>query len=72
MNKYRIEYCEENGIKVKEFNKYNVNNYTEFLEKKLEAINYKRCCETLKSGCSNELINKKSLKDFTYIEPRCI
>ena len=36
MSKYRIEYCEENGIKVKEFNKYNVNNYTNFLEKKLE------------------------------------
>jgi len=43
MNKYRIEYCEENGIKVKEFNKYNVNNYTDFLEKKLEAINYTHC-----------------------------
>ena len=48
MNKYRIEYCKENGIKVKEFNKYNVNNYTDFLEKKLEAINYTRCCEELK------------------------
>jgi len=46
MNKYRIEYCEENGIKVKEFNKYNVNNYTDFLEKKLEAINYTRCCKS--------------------------
>ena len=45
MNKYRIEYCEENGIKVKEFNKYNVNNYTNFLEKKLEAINYTHCCK---------------------------
>jgi hypothetical protein len=47
MNKYRIEYCEENGIKVKEFNKYNVNNYTDFLEKKLEAINYTRCSTLL-------------------------
>jgi hypothetical protein len=46
MNKYRIEYCEENGIKVKEFNKYNVNNYTDFLEKKLEAINYTHCCKS--------------------------
>ena len=44
MNKYRIEYCEENGIKVKEFNKYNVNNYTDFLEKKLAAINYTHSC----------------------------
>ena len=49
MNKYRIEYCEENGIKVKEFNKYNVNNYTDFLEKKLEAINYTHCCTELKA-----------------------
>ena len=46
MNKYRIEYCEENGIKVKEFNKYNVNNYTDFLEKKLEAINYTHSCKS--------------------------
>ena len=46
MDKYRIEYCEENGIKVKEFNKYNVNNYTDFLEKKLAAINYTRCCKS--------------------------
>ena len=48
MNKYRIEYCEENGIKVKEFNKYNVNNYTDFLEKKLAAINYTHSCTELK------------------------
>ena len=46
-----IEYCEENGIKVKEFNKYNVNNYTDFLEKKLEAINYTRCCTELCDDC---------------------
>ena len=54
MNKYRIEYCEENGIKVKEFNKYNVNNYTNFLENKLAAINYTHSCksdsELLKCG----------------------
>ena len=52
MNKYRIEYCEENGIKVKEFNKFNVNNYTDFLEKKLEAINYTHSCES-----DSELLN---------------
>mgnify|MGYP003642228300 CR=1 FL=1 len=46
MNKYRIEYCEENGIKVKEFNKYNVNNYTNFLENKLAAINYTHSCKS--------------------------
>lgn len=44
MNKYRKQYCEENGLRIKEFNKYNVNNYTDFLEKQLEAINYIRCC----------------------------
>jgi|13_taG_2_1085334.scaffolds.fasta_scaffold07139_2 hypothetical protein len=38
MKKYRNEYCEENGIKSKEFNKYNLNNYTEFLEKKLKSM----------------------------------
>ena len=38
MSKYRDEYCKENGIKLKDFNKYNVNNYTDFLEKKLEAM----------------------------------
>ena len=54
MNKYRIEYCEENGIKVKEFNKYNVNNYTNFLEKKLEAINYTHCCKS-----DSELLPKR-------------
>ena len=48
MNKYRIEYCEENGIKVKEFNKYNVNNYTNFLENKLAAINYTHSCTELR------------------------
>jgi hypothetical protein len=50
MNKYRIEYCEENGIKVKEFNKYNVNNYTDFLEKKLAAINYTHSCGDVVCG----------------------
>ena len=64
MNKYRIEYCEENGIKVKEFNKYNVNNYTNFLEKKLEAINYTRCCETLKD--KYEIVFEDWLKDHKF------
>ena len=60
MNKYRIEYCEENGIKVKEFNKYNVNNYTDFLEKKLEAINY--------THCSTQLKDKKTMTFTEWIE----
>ena len=46
MDKYRIEYCEENGIKVKEFNKYNVNNYTDFVNKHLAAINYTHSCKS--------------------------
>jgi hypothetical protein len=57
MNKYRIEYCEENGIKVKEFNKYNLNNYTDFLEKKLEAINYTPCRETFKEDRKEDVEN---------------
>jgi hypothetical protein len=63
MNKYRIEYCEENGIKVKEFNKYNVNNYTNFLEKKLEAINYTHCCTEL---CEDETHETKGRLEDVY------
>ena len=72
MNKYRIEYCEENGIKVKEFNKYNVNNYTNFLEKKLEAINYTHCCTELKDkpklnfGDWKFSQGLRYMSDFTY------
>ena len=31
------------------------------IDKLEQVINYTSCCETLKSGCSVELINKESL-----------
>ena len=36
LNRNRKEYCDENGMK--EFNSYNVNDYTEFLEEKIEKL----------------------------------
>ena len=46
MKNYREEYCKENGINLQDFNKYNLNNYSYFLEKELEAISVTRCCKS--------------------------
>ena len=51
MNKYREEYCRENGLMYIKPENTSMNDYVEFLENKLnEAINYSQCSIQLKGG----------------------